>query len=181
MSNQTHFFATKSDLLQVLHEIESTINLKYVLSTPVWPWARDKVVFNSLKDYPNLGTNKTGKQQLGDCFFVFNIQSPVNFRKTFLFFPKYAVDNQINNPNSIVLWPGGLYKKQFLISGHVGTAASEKESIDLYQYFSKILIKHFQKVKSYYVGKEALMLYKDGCRLITMSVAEPVEYDLSIN
>jgi hypothetical protein len=44
--------------------------------------------------------------------------------------------------------------------------------------FSKEIMQHFTKVKSYYLGNEASRLLNDGMRL-TADVRAPAEYDLT--
>jgi hypothetical protein len=89
----------------------------------------------------------------------------------------FTVDQDMN-PTSIVFWPGGLYQDHALICGHIGTISDNAESIDLYESFRTTVLKGFTKIKSYYVGPEALRRLDSGWRLVTISVRSPAEYDL---
>ncbi|NLD46606.1 MAG: hypothetical protein GX660_05330 [Clostridiaceae bacterium] len=179
MSKQIHIFATKSDLIPGIKLVESQREIRYVLyedfSSSCVPY------IDSLLNYEKLGINHTGSHTTGDMFFVLDKKNTLNVEKASGFFglAKYSF-NQLNNPDSIVFQPGGLYKNKHLICGHIGTASDSRESLDLYRQFSKTIIKGFVKVKSYYVGEEAYKMLEGGERLITIGVNSPREYDLEL-
>ena len=66
----------------------------------------------------------------------------------------------------------------YLIHGRIATNEYEA-SKDLYRHFTKGFIKGYIKIREYYIGPEALKL-SEKVRMITISVNEPLEYDLKI-
>ncbi len=160
----------------LLAAVESQRPLRYVLGgSSVKPEAES---FNSSLQIPNLGCAMVGDQNREAFYLVTDESVGVNARaveqrrgETRFFFDQQA------NPRSIVLKPGGVYQQSFIIAGQVGTSSSDKDSEDLLKLFSKELRQRFSKVKSYFVGEEALRLLDEGRRL-TASVNTPTEYDL---
>lgn len=57
----------------------------------------------------------------------------------------YAVD-QLLNPDTVALTFGGRYSNDILISGRVGTASSARASVDLYEFFARLIRATFTKV-----------------------------------
>jgi hypothetical protein len=89
----------------------------------------------------------------------------------------YAFD-QLNNPNTIVLRPGGRYLDACLIAGQIGSTSTENVSEKLYDTFSKNLRKQFARVRAYWVGPEAMSEWRKGLRL-TIGVNSSSAYDLT--
>lgn len=88
---------------------------------------------------------------------------------------KHAVD-QLDNPGSIILQMGGMGNER-LVAGQIGTTRTEQTAEDLYAIFLTEIKKQFVKIKSYYVGPEAVRLLDAGQRLSPTSKSPP-EYDL---
>jgi hypothetical protein len=160
----------------LLTAIESEHRLRYVLggmSTKSEP-----EVFDSSAHIPHVGCAMVGDHNREPFYLVIDSAIEAEARtvqqrngETRFFF-----DQQLN-PRSVVLKPGGVYQQTFIIAGQIGTGTSAKESEDLLKVFAKELRRQFSKVKSYYVGNEALRLLDGGLRLTT-NVQAPVEYDL---
>ncbi len=91
---------------------------------------------------------------------------------------KFAIDQMIN-PETIVIRPGGMIDDGCLISGQIGTASKDPASIDLFMTVVSEMRRRFVAVKSYYVGAEALGLLKAGVRL-TANPKSPRIYDLTL-
>jgi hypothetical protein len=89
---------------------------------------------------------------------------------------KYAVD-QTTNGDTVAITFGGRHSREVLIAGRVGTVSATNAAVDLYKSFERLIKKHFTKVKSFYVGPEALAALYRGERLTT-SVRSPKLYDL---
>ena len=89
---------------------------------------------------------------------------------------KYAID-QSQNPDSIDFITGGSYNPTILLPGQIGTISSSCESLKLFGIFETTIRKHFNKVKAYCLGAEALEMLDKGCRL-TASVKGASIYDL---
>jgi hypothetical protein len=86
---------------------------------------------------------------------------------------------QESNPESIVFQPGGLFDgERFLVCGHVGTISRTPVALRLYKSFVKSVTDGFQRIGSYRVGPAALRLMNSGCRMVTIGVHSPSEYDL---
>ena len=52
-------------------------------------------------------------------------------------------------------------------------------AVELFELFGRELFNGFERVKQYWVGREALERLRAGGRLATISVKSPREYDLS--
>jgi hypothetical protein len=177
-SKQIHTFATKKDLVESLGRIEAEREFTYyscgLLDSP------EVLKFNSLLDWQHLGIHKTKDHVTGDRFLVLNHRIALKIREV----PqrkggvKYAVD-QLFNPSSIIFAPGGFYQHDYLITGHIGTASDDSDSIELYKFFCKRFTKGYSKVKAWNVGPGALKLLGNGLRFITGSVSQNPIYDLS--
>jgi hypothetical protein len=89
---------------------------------------------------------------------------------------KHAVD-QLDNASSVVLNVGGMADHERLVAGQLGTVRAEQAAQELYTLFAREIKKQFVKVKSYYVGPQALRLLDAGARL-TPTRKSPQEYDL---
>jgi hypothetical protein len=200
IKGRTQIYATKNDLIRGLTAVEETMRIKYVLDGITQDPNRGYLL--SILNHKELGVNKSGQYTSGIGFFIFDKEDIVYADKTFSFIgkSKYYL-NQILNPDSIVFFPGGVYRidvlnqilhpfsivcfpgilnKDILIMGEISTVSETKKSDELYKLFSRTLVKGFKKIKGYYIGEEALDLYKSGYRL-TMAVQSPKEYDLVID
>jgi hypothetical protein len=133
----------------------------------------------SLLNADRLGINLTGQHNTGDDYLVIKETDDIRLRSALQRKGgvHYFVDQEFN-PRSICFRPGGIYKERNLISGRIGTASDDPDSLELYKTFTKAITKGFKKVGNYRVGHEALRLMDQGVRMITMGVDEPPEYDL---
>lgn len=162
---QTPFFATHTDLVTVALEVMAFRQLEFFqggLFTEPTP----KV----LKDVRELG--------VCEIYIVVERGSPVSVRRVpqHIGGQKFAVD-QIENPHAIALHTGGPFAGSHLIAGQVGTVGNNKQSDDLYALFRKVIQKRFEKIKSFYVGPEAITMLDNGARLSATPKAPPL-YDL---
>ena len=86
---------------------------------------------------------------------------------------------QDDNVDSIVLWPGGLYNDDSLISGHIGTISNSLISKKIFKIFQKNIKKRCKlKIGRYYIDDTLQSMKK--YRLVTMTVKEPLEYDIQL-
>ena len=176
MSKSLQFYATGSDLKPFLAAVELQRPLWYAVGgTSV---KQEPEVFDSSQQLPNLGIAMMGDQNREPFYLVTDENIAVEARAV----PqrrggmRFSFDQQAN-PRSIILRPGGAFQGKFLIAGQLGTCSPDEESVNLIKLFAKVLRQRFSKVRSYFVGEEALRLLEDGMRLTT-SVLAPVEYDL---
>src|SRR5437762_10434006 len=119
MSNKSticSFFATRDDLLPVLQEVELHHALKY-LECGLFGDA-ERPVFHSSLELENLGTAVAGDSNREPTFLVLRSEASLKVREVLQRRGalKYAVD-QLNNPESIVLKPGGRYGDSVIIAG----------------------------------------------------------------
>jgi len=176
---QMQLFATKSDLLPGIEQIELQKGLRYARTAE----KSDEIFFyDSIKSFDGLGVNKDGKTTSGIQFLVVEKQHKIQIEEVKL--RKGGISHhigQIKNPHSIIFQVPGIYEDNCLVMGSIGTVSESKESVRLYKFFKKEITKDFKKIKGLYVGPEALNLAKSGCRLITIHSNQPTEYDLSID
>lgn len=178
MSKEIFFFATKSDLIVGLNSFEESRLVKYV-KTGLFD-SRDVPIFMSSDDLGTLGVNLSGNHQ-SESYLVLDRITNLEIREVSQSKGgiKYAID-QMANSASVAFWPGGIYKQDYLICGHLATISNEQASLELFKDFSKTLIKGFKKSGRYYIGPEALKL-DEKFRFITMNINQPTEYDFKLN
>lgn len=178
MANEIYFFTTKIDLIRIIHNVEQNIKLKYI-ETNFYDSGEIKV-FHLLEEYENFGINLSGDHQ-SESFLVLERNDLLNIRevKQTNGGVKYYVD-QMNNKNSIVIWPGGIYKDQYLICGHAGTINKTPESKNLLNIFKKNIKNECNvKIGRYFIGNDAMKLFKQ-MRFITINVNQSKEYDVNL-
>jgi hypothetical protein len=174
--DQLSHFASKADLESLLRAIESRRPLQFVVTGLF-----DSPVIETIQSL--LATSNLGQLDVGDTnqaagYLVANREIPVEVRRV----PqhgggvKYALD-QLSNPTTIALRPGGSFGEMCLISGQVGTASHHPSSLELFHTFGKEVRHQFTKIKSFYVGQEAVELLDKGWRL-TSNAKSPALYDL---
>lgn len=172
-----HFYATKTDLLRVLGRVETSLAIKYVQGGIVPEGAPH--TYSSGNELPNLGYSRYGSSAGSTRYLVTDVGREV--------IPElvrcsdgssHLVVNQLLNPDSVVLTPGGLWKRDILLFGNVGAAANTPITRKLMNAFGRALGGEFVKVRAFHVGPEALTLLKAGKRL-TGSERAPAKYDLS--
>ena len=175
--NSVNVFATRADLEPGVRAIESVRKLQYVLCGLFDSAAL--TAHGSLLEAEDLGVNRTGQHITGPCYLVADALRRIEVRVV----PqrrggtKYAVD-QLDNPGSITILPGGLYQN-CLLAGQIGTIGTDDVALTLFRDYSQEVTRGFKKVKEYRVGPEAVKLLDRGTRLTT-SAKSPSEYDLKI-
>ena len=90
---------------------------------------------------------------------------------------KYAIDPMINK-QVVIIRCGGLIGNQRLTSGDVAAVDGGQQAEELYELFAKEIRRRFKRVRSYYVGQEALELFDQGIRL-SPTEKSPELYDLA--
>lgn len=173
-----HFFGTKNDLLPGIKNLESNVDLKYVLCG-LFNSSKQKI-YVSILDYKNLFKHINGDHVFNDRFLVVNKDENISIRKVpQVIGVKYAID-QLDNPNSVIFEVGGIYKEKNLIHGRISTVSNTFEAKALFKELSTHITKGFKKIGTYYVGEDAYSFGKNGGRLITIGIKTPIEYDLRI-
>lgn len=170
------FFATAEDLCPLLAAIESKCDLEFV-ECGLFDHEQ-RPVYRSLSSSSVLGVALVGDSNREQTYLVgrapagFKVRSIAQRRGG----TKYAIDQMIN-PCTVVLRPGGKYCDSAVIAGMVGTVSNDPTSIKLMKAFSDEIKKTFTAVRGNRVGCTALDLLKTGMRL-TSDVRTSLEYDL---
>jgi hypothetical protein len=177
MSKSVHFFATKHDLESLLTAIESNRPLKYVQAGTFD--SPETVVLSSGSQIPNLGLAPSGDHNFEPFWLATDRDAKVEVKVI----PqrrggiRYGIDPGLN-PDSVVIWPGGVFGKSCVIAGQIGTGMINPASMELLNLFAREMRRQFKWIKSFLVGPEAEHLLDTGYRL-THSVKSPTECDLS--
>jgi len=178
MAKRYLFFLTKSDLMEILQDVEKEISLQYIKGGSYS--SNDLEEYDSLLEYKELGINKTGNH-LGESFVVIEKSNKLVTRMVKLADDsiRYFVD-QKENPDSIMLRPGGIFEEGYLICGEIGTISSSEASIRIFKVFQKYIKRRCKTtVGRFHVSEEAKKMYGTR-RFITISVKQAMEYDLKL-
>ena len=163
------FFAADDDLHAVLEQVETSRALHYALAG-----LHASAAAPSEASWRALVPLHSRKQR----YLVFEARFPLVVRPV----PQraggtlYAVD-ELANPNGISLIPGLSATPSLLLPGLIGCTASAGPGASLVRAYKSAVGKHFTKVKSYWVGPQALKLLRSGARL-TATAAASSEFDL---
>ena len=179
---QRLIFATKSDLIPGIMNLESRHPLKYIVES-VYDSNDDVLEYDSLLQFSDLGIHKTGEHIHGSLLVMDHSKEvQIEARPQRTGGIKYFVEED-GNPFAIAFWPGGIFKDTFLIRGTIRTRHSDNDvSNELFKVFSKEITKGFQKIENCYIGPEALSLAKKGqITLISNHYKEPQEYNVKID
>lgn len=169
-------FCTRDDILAVLTAVEAGNKLQYIQSGLFEKEGMD--IFSCFAEIEDFGTSTYGEPSKDPSYLVFRSDSKPTTRSV----PQkaggvmYAID-QLANPDSVALRPGGMYERRCVIAGQLGTASESAESVALYNVLAKRIRSEFGKIRSYWVGPEATVLFKKGFRLTTAANA-PASLDL---
>jgi len=171
------FFATREDLEEVIEAVEAERALTFVRAGLFDEPSADSV--DSLRAIQHFGVAPAGDSMqcpnylVGNRPFVPVVRSVLQRRGG----TKYAID-QLENPQTISIRPGGAFGDFVLIAGTLGTSSHDAVSLELYRLFMGAFRLRFQAIKSFRVGRSAARLLDAGARL-TQNVSSPVCYDLT--
>jgi hypothetical protein len=176
---QILFFGLKDDLLNVIKLIEEKIKLKYTL-TGNFEWNRFQGIksFDTIVDIPKLGIADSKQSTTSDSYLVNERGTPIEIRTIDKSGIKRIMIDQLENPDTILLTPGGTWNENTILSGRISTVSETKISQELMKRFMNVIKKAFIKVNAYWVGPEALLLLNEGKRLACASIDSPPEFDL---
>src|SRR5665213_679603 len=173
---QIMFFATTADIISVLSALDIADSLQY---TRAGLFNADRPQsYLSYVDIPDFGRT-THPNAVGNPMYLLSSQVvQVKVRDV----PQKsggvlsAID-QLENPDSIVLRPGGWYGNDIILCGMTGTVSHSAESKKLYDLAGKVLRKHFTRQQEFLVGPEAREAWSAGVRL-TIGASSPPGFDL---
>ena len=169
-----HFFATAQDLISTF----GTLDVKFVRMGMFDDKNTD--LYKALIDIPDLAIVSVPSASLSQTFLIMPTGHKPKFERVFQVKggKKYCVD-QSKNKNSIMLMPGGICDENIIMAGNIATISETSISKNLFKTLSSLLKNDFIKYRDYYLGQEALEKFETGCRMVTMGVDQPIEYDLS--
>ncbi len=176
MSYRRPLFATKKDLLPGLLALEAEIDVKYTLV------GRSEIpepkFYASAADIPSLSTAKIGNAVQEASYIVLPATIDCQVREVNR--PGGVIGwvvDQLSNPDSVVLRPGGSYKQEAVIPGEVSTIGATEVATALFRRMVPLIIGDFRRIQSYWVGEQAATYLRRGRRL-TRAMSDPVKYDL---
>jgi hypothetical protein len=174
--SRIYFFATGADLLLVLRHLEQKFELQYVeegLLAGVRP-----EIWKTASDLPHFG-EATRDQEIGcEPYLITKSDAQVQILSSEMWSGKLRHDvYPSTNPESVLLRGGGRWQNGPLISGHL-IASSEADLPRKMMNAARASVrKHFTRINAFWVGPEALALFRSGTRLCT-AIQSPPEYDL---
>jgi hypothetical protein len=176
-SKSIHFFATKSDLEPVIVAVESQRALIYTQAGMFD--APETNTFASGTQLPNLGFAPSGEHGFEPFWLIVDADKEVQVEVVSQRRggSRYCIDQRLN-PESIVIWTGGVFENSCIVAGQIGTAIFNKTSLELLNLFVRELRGQFERIKAFYVGPEAERLLDAGYRL-THGVGTARTSDLS--
>ena len=175
-AKQINFYATYDDLRVVLEKFEAQQDVEYV-QTGLFD-TDSPHVFGSYRTINSLAVSTDGDANHVPGYLIIRKASRIVVRKV----PqktggvKFAVD-QSQIPESLYFQSGGMYSNTMIVPGRIGIIDQTAASKRLFDIFAKFVMKDFLKVKSYYVGREAHALWRNGIRL-GLSLKASAEIDL---
>lgn len=174
------FYATKEDLIALLQFVESKGALRYTLTGNYLKSETEGgiEVFNTGTAIPDLGKASADSSVACDTFLVCKQETPIHLRTAGSDGERICVD-QLANPDSVTFTPGGVRSDDVVLEGRIATASDSAASVSLMKQFRAATRQLFTKVRSRYVGPQALTLLRGGGRL-TGAVQSPTECDLTL-
>lgn len=156
-------FATRSDLLGVFLSVEGKRPLKYV--SPDMRETEEREVFYSVSVIPALGIAKYGINVREARFLVLprDLRIVVTPVEQYSGETLHKVDPR-DHPGSVTLHCSGVYNDETLISGTIETARTDQVAVETMKDLRREIKKQFTRVREYWFGPEALLLYHQGMR-----------------
>lgn len=171
-----YFFATRNDILPILEEIEKKIPIKYTVAGAFSLAVPLDTFFKSAED-ERIGVPQY-PSHVGSWDFLITkpeTQVALSFMQT-NYGPRYFVD-QLLNPESQILTPGGTWANDIILSGRIASVLKTPFSSKVERLFRRLASAKFEKIKAFYVGREAAEILDAGGRLASAVNANP-DYDL---
>jgi hypothetical protein len=173
---QIMFFATTADIISVLSALELAEPLQY--TTAGLFYTNRPQNYLSYAGVPDFGRTTHPNAVGNPMYLLSNRVVQIKVRDV----PQksggvlFAID-QLENPDSIVLCPGGWYSDDVILYGMMGTISNSAESKRLYIFVAKALRSHFTKEQEFLIGSQAREAWNAGVRL-TIGASSPLEFDL---
>jgi hypothetical protein len=163
-STQTNFYATYNDVAKVLEQFEAQERVTYV-RTGLFD-QRTPAIFEAFRAINGLSISLDGNAHLVPGYLIVSDPDAIAIREVpqLAGGTKFAIDQQLIK-DSLYFQSGGLFSDQVIVPGKIGITYQTAVAKRLYRTFAKILVSKFSKVRSYYVGSEAHVLWQNGMRL----------------
>jgi hypothetical protein len=174
---QIVFFAVEGDLLPVLEAVEQAGAVSYFPMDSSSSAVSDAIL--RAADIPKLGAASAASSINCDAYLVVERSVSIAIRtvRQTTGVNAYVVD-QLENPESVVLTPGGLWTEGVIIMGRVATASDAPMSQALMKRFQRAVKRSFTKIRAFYVGPHAAACMDRGYRL-TIASQSPRDLDLA--
>ncbi len=172
MTTHLMFYATRNDLLPLLQQVEQAVPIKY---TEAGRFDDGRLRhYPSADALPNLGMASNSAAVACRRYLMSERYQPVLPR---LAGPSTLID-QVENSETVSFNTGGLWGDDILLHGRFATLSSGPFPSRLMKELRGNLRKRFNKIKVFYVGKEAQEMLNSGKRL-TLAESTPKNYDLT--
>lgn len=178
MANRVLYYATPSDLINVLKSVDNNMELSYYqYGNFKESEFQNAYRLTSLLEYPQIGYSHTGdyKQEM---FMVLLRSQPLKIKNLDTVDGKRVILSVQENEPCIMWSLGGLWKENMIIMGQVATSKTDGQSQKLFSQIKRIFAKQFKRVGTYYIGPEIFL--NKQYRLIRFSDAEAEEYDVHL-
>jgi hypothetical protein len=174
--SRIYFFATGADLVLVLWHLEQKFALKYV-EEGMLAGTRPRI-WKTVSDLPHFG-EATGDQEIAcDPYLITSTDAEIHVLSGEMWNGKLRYDVYPSaNPESVLLRRGGRWRNGPLISGHLIASSEADLARKMMNAVRSVVRKHFTRINAFWVGPEALTLFRSGTRLCT-AIQSPPEYDL---
>lgn len=183
LKGRRFFFGTATDLRAGALAAEAAVQVEYLLQEMRDDRAR--TIFASLTQVPEFGQSPRGDVSDAPQYFIFKRRL---FGQSGVPRPrgipqrrggtKYIVDP---TRDCLILRCGGLHAPSgALVAGELQLPLDPSSTArGLFEVYRKELFRGFRKIRSYWLGPEALESFRAGQRLVTIAVRSPREYDLA--
>lgn len=157
-----NFYATQNDLLDLLMDLESKRDICYA---EAGMFDNDRViVYRKAFDIPNLSIVDVSRNSrmilVGNADINFLPQTVPQRRGGV----KFALDQE-ENPDTLLLLPGGQIDSQTVAAGRFGTCTGSAISSILFRELRGVAMQKWNKIKLYVVGPQAEKILDAGGKL----------------
>lgn len=174
------FFATPNDISPALAEFEAGLSLKFV-ETGITSNPNRAIYLESDEiPEPGLATHETASRS--KAYLVSHRETRNHTRSETRPNGQKRWDVRLaDNEEAVLLSLGGLWTTGTLLPGIMDDMHGNAVTKELIKAFSTALKKQgFKKVRSWWVGPEAMQMLKEGKRLATTAEQSPAAYDLGL-
>ena len=174
------FFATPSDIRPVLRRLEANAPLQFVETGAFAKPNRN--IYLSSSDIPNAGisTHETGNSSIE---YMVSHRDEKNKVQQFVDDTgkqRWLLTN-FDNDDVVLLTMAGIWKTNILLPGLMDTLHETPVSQQLMKWFlSALKQENFVKIEHWWLGGEAMDLFKMGWRLTKTAEQSPPEFDLKL-